>query len=254
MPATSARRRRCRPSCTRRPRCWRSSTRRSSPTTGCASGGPSRVAELGDWFTVDIVDEPIVIVRDKEGEIRAMSAVCQHRAMQVCDGDGQLVDVQVPVPPLELRPRRPAARRAGDGTHRSTSTSPSSASRSSRSSSGRGSCSSTSTPTPRRSRRRSSATTPLLANYDLDHAVRHRHVHAARPAVELEGDVRELQRRLPRQPPPPVRAGLLPELDDAASRSSGTTTPTSSSAPPATPTSTAGSTPPIGRSCRSSRS
>ena len=51
-------------------------------------GRTSRVADVGDWFTVDIVGEPIVIVRDKAGEIRAMSAVCQHRAMQVCEGTG----------------------------------------------------------------------------------------------------------------------------------------------------------------------
>ena len=38
-----------------------------------------------------------------------------------------------------------------------------------------------------------------------------RHVHAHRPPVELEGDVRELQRRLPRQPAAPDHPGLLPE-------------------------------------------
>ena len=32
-------------------------------------------------------------------------------------GSRQLDDAQVPVPPLELRPRRPSARRAGDGAH-----------------------------------------------------------------------------------------------------------------------------------------
>ena len=38
-----------------------------------------------------------------------------------------------------------------------------------------------------------------------------RHVHAHRPSVELEGHVRELQRRLPRQPAAPDHPGLLPE-------------------------------------------
>src|SRR5690606_3576881 len=32
--------------------------------------------------------EPIIVSRDKAGEIRAVSAVCQHRAMQICDGSG----------------------------------------------------------------------------------------------------------------------------------------------------------------------
>ncbi len=53
-----------------------------------AVGRAERIAEPGDWFTVDLLDEPVLIVRDKSGEIRAMSAVCQHRAMQICDGSG----------------------------------------------------------------------------------------------------------------------------------------------------------------------
>ena len=42
--------------------------------------------------------------------------------MEVAEGDGQLHDVHLPVPPLDLRPRRPPARRAGDGAHRTAST------------------------------------------------------------------------------------------------------------------------------------
>ncbi len=51
-------------------------------------GRAERIPNVGDWFTVTMVDEPIIIARNKEGEIRAMSAVCQHRAMQVCEGEG----------------------------------------------------------------------------------------------------------------------------------------------------------------------
>lgn len=51
-------------------------------------GRAERIPEPGDWFTVTLCDEPIVVVRDKEGQVRALSAVCQHRAMQVCDGAG----------------------------------------------------------------------------------------------------------------------------------------------------------------------
>jgi len=53
-----------------------------------AVGRAERIPEPGDWFTVDILDEPVVVVRDRSGEIRAMSAVCQHRAMQICEGSG----------------------------------------------------------------------------------------------------------------------------------------------------------------------
>ena len=53
-----------------------------------AVGRAERIPASGDWFTVDLVEEPIIVVRDKEGSVRAMSAVCQHRAMQVCEGEG----------------------------------------------------------------------------------------------------------------------------------------------------------------------
>ncbi len=42
----------------------------------------------GDYFTSKIVGEPIVVVRTRENEIHAMSAVCQHRAMLVAEGKG----------------------------------------------------------------------------------------------------------------------------------------------------------------------
>lgn len=42
----------------------------------------------GDYFTTQIIGEPIIVARTLEGEIRAMSAVCQHRAMLVAEGSG----------------------------------------------------------------------------------------------------------------------------------------------------------------------
>jgi len=51
-------------------------------------GREDRIPETGDWFTVTLGDEPVIVTRDKDGAVRALSAVCQHRAMQVCDGSG----------------------------------------------------------------------------------------------------------------------------------------------------------------------
>jgi phenylpropionate dioxygenase-like ring-hydroxylating dioxygenase large terminal subunit len=42
----------------------------------------------GDYFTTQIVGEPIVVARGRDGVVRAMSAVCQHRAMLVAEGKG----------------------------------------------------------------------------------------------------------------------------------------------------------------------
>ena len=59
-------------------------------------GRAERIPDAGDWFTVNIAREPIIVVRDKEGAIRAMSAVCQHRAMQVCEGQGNTTTFKCP--------------------------------------------------------------------------------------------------------------------------------------------------------------
>ncbi|MGI9606245.1 MAG: aromatic ring-hydroxylating oxygenase subunit alpha [Acidimicrobiales bacterium] len=53
-----------------------------------AVGRAERIPDPGDWFTVEIMGEPIIVLRDKQGDVRAMSAVCQHRAMAICEGSG----------------------------------------------------------------------------------------------------------------------------------------------------------------------
>jgi len=51
-------------------------------------GRESWVTKPGDYFTSSIVGEPIVVVRTREGKVKAMSSVCQHRAMLVAEGSG----------------------------------------------------------------------------------------------------------------------------------------------------------------------
>ncbi|MEO0410494.1 MAG: aromatic ring-hydroxylating dioxygenase subunit alpha [Pseudomonadota bacterium] len=46
------------------------------------------VKEPGDFFNTIIADEPIVVAKGRDGVIRAMSSVCQHRAMLVSEGKG----------------------------------------------------------------------------------------------------------------------------------------------------------------------
>jgi phenylpropionate dioxygenase-like ring-hydroxylating dioxygenase large terminal subunit len=43
---------------------------------------------VGDYFTTRIIDEPIVVARSHDGQVKAMSSVCQHRAMLVAEGHG----------------------------------------------------------------------------------------------------------------------------------------------------------------------
>ncbi|WP_235037623.1 MULTISPECIES: aromatic ring-hydroxylating dioxygenase subunit alpha [unclassified Novosphingobium] len=52
-------------------------------------GRESWIAEAGEFFTTRTVNEPIIVARNLAGEINAMSAVCQHRAMLVAEGAGK---------------------------------------------------------------------------------------------------------------------------------------------------------------------
>jgi phenylpropionate dioxygenase-like ring-hydroxylating dioxygenase large terminal subunit len=51
-------------------------------------GRASWLGRPGDYFTATHANEPILVALTKAGEIKAMSAVCQHRAMLVAEGHG----------------------------------------------------------------------------------------------------------------------------------------------------------------------
>jgi phenylpropionate dioxygenase-like ring-hydroxylating dioxygenase large terminal subunit len=51
-------------------------------------GRESWIGEAGDYFTTQIIGEPIIVARTRKNELKAMSAVCQHRAMLVAEGRG----------------------------------------------------------------------------------------------------------------------------------------------------------------------
>src|SRR5215472_11793342 len=44
--------------------------------------------EPGDYLRLDLVGEPVVLVRGNDRGIRAMSAVCRHRGAEVVSGRG----------------------------------------------------------------------------------------------------------------------------------------------------------------------
>jgi choline monooxygenase len=54
-----------------------------------AVGRLDQVSRPGAFFTIDLAGEPIVVVRDDKGELRAFYNVCRHRAARVaCDASG----------------------------------------------------------------------------------------------------------------------------------------------------------------------
>ncbi len=52
------------------------------------------VMRIGDFFTCEVLDQPLVIVRNRAGELRAFYNVCAHRAAVVAHGRGNRKSLQ----------------------------------------------------------------------------------------------------------------------------------------------------------------
>jgi len=50
----------------------------------------------GDYTRLDIIGEPLMIVRGDDGEIRAMSASCRHRGSELLEGQGNCKKITCP--------------------------------------------------------------------------------------------------------------------------------------------------------------
>jgi choline monooxygenase len=55
---------------------------------GERDGARRTIADPESYFTVEVAGEPVVIVRDRQGTLRAFSNVCRHRAGPVAAGSG----------------------------------------------------------------------------------------------------------------------------------------------------------------------
>src|SRR5438270_1467821 len=52
-------------------------------------GREEQIPTPGDYFTSEILGEPMVIVRGADGVARALSTICRHRFMPVVTGHGR---------------------------------------------------------------------------------------------------------------------------------------------------------------------
>jgi choline monooxygenase len=59
-----------------------------SQSCGEVNGVKRTIADPESFFTADVAGEPIIVVRDKQGELRAFSNVCRHRAGPIALGSG----------------------------------------------------------------------------------------------------------------------------------------------------------------------
>lgn len=56
----------------------------------CCVGRIDDFSEPGNYRTMKIGRDPVIILRDREGELRAMSNVCRHRMSTLLEGSGKL--------------------------------------------------------------------------------------------------------------------------------------------------------------------
>jgi choline monooxygenase len=52
------------------------------------AGHVGDLAERGSYLTTEVVDQPVLVVRDHDGEIRAFRNVCRHRGSRLLAGSG----------------------------------------------------------------------------------------------------------------------------------------------------------------------
>ena len=50
----------------------------------------------GDYLTMEIAGEPVIVLRDREGTLRAMSNVCRHRMSILLEGRGNVRTITCP--------------------------------------------------------------------------------------------------------------------------------------------------------------
>jgi phenylpropionate dioxygenase-like ring-hydroxylating dioxygenase large terminal subunit len=51
-------------------------------------GRADEIPNAGDYFTVTVGADPLIVVRDETGGIHVLSAVCRHRGMVICSDSG----------------------------------------------------------------------------------------------------------------------------------------------------------------------
>ncbi len=59
-------------------------------------GRADQVPNPGDYYTLDLLGEKLVVTRDKSGEIRVLSRICVHRGAEIVSGRGSAPSLRCP--------------------------------------------------------------------------------------------------------------------------------------------------------------
>ncbi|GIO10805.1 hypothetical protein J19TS2_03600 [Cohnella xylanilytica] len=60
-------------------------------------GRQEQIPNPGDYYSISINDDPLLVTRDKKGNIHVVSAVCQHRGHLVAEGSGNCSTFRCPL-------------------------------------------------------------------------------------------------------------------------------------------------------------
>lgn len=55
------------------------------------------IPNTGDYYTITVGDDPLVVIRDRSGSINVVSNVCQHRGMLIVEGRGNTRRLRCPL-------------------------------------------------------------------------------------------------------------------------------------------------------------
>lgn len=59
-------------------------------------GRADQIPNAGDYMAFEIIGEPVIVVRDQQGQIRAFSASCRHRGTRIVSGEGHCTVFRCP--------------------------------------------------------------------------------------------------------------------------------------------------------------
>ncbi|MDI3325201.1 aromatic ring-hydroxylating dioxygenase subunit alpha [Pontibacterium granulatum] len=60
-------------------------------------GRANDIPDTGDYYTITVGDDPLVVIRDRSGSINVVSNVCQHRGMLIVEGRGNTRRLRCPL-------------------------------------------------------------------------------------------------------------------------------------------------------------
>jgi len=59
-------------------------------------GRTDEIPNIGDYFTIDMFDEPLIVTRNKDADVVVLSNVCRHRGSQLLTGQGNSKRITCP--------------------------------------------------------------------------------------------------------------------------------------------------------------